>query len=76
MVENPRGYGKSSLVKEFASRYHGPVLFTDFLSVGEPAIVTSLMEDTIGDLFFDPYPLTIYAGKFIHLPLILFHIYS
>jgi len=69
IVGNPRGYGKSSLVKEYGSHYQGPVLFTDFTEVtDDPMIVRTLLHSTIAPLFFDMYPLTIGAGTiFIRL---------
>lgn len=67
MVGNPRGYGKSSLMREFGSLHQGPVLFTDFAELEDPTFVDTLLQATIDPLFFDMYPLTIGAGKLTSL---------
>ena len=68
IVGNVPGYGNSSLIKEFGSqRRNGPVLFTDFSEVAEPAQAKSSLLETISPLFCDPYPFTIYAGEFLIL---------
>ena len=61
MIGNPRGYGKSALVKEFAykrdeiSRNYnipsGPVLFTDFSSVRCATDAQEKISKTIRPLF-------------------------
>ena len=72
MVGNPRGYGKSSLMKEFGSQYHnGPVLFTDFSEVEKPKDVHSLLHQTIAPLFCDPYLFAVYAGELLYLTLFM-----
>jgi hypothetical protein len=68
IVENGRGYGKSTLMKEFASRRskdffcEGPSLFTDFRNIANPNDVEALQLETIAPFFFEIYPLTLLAG--------------
>ena len=61
MIGNPRGYGKSSLVKEFLYRRDkickekdqtsGPVLFTDFSQVQSVVDAEEKILETIRPLF-------------------------
>jgi hypothetical protein len=69
VVGNSRTYGKTLLLKEFASRRKdfsphtkGPALYTDLIKMQHPADVKKLMLKTIAPYFFDLIPLTYFAG--------------
>ena len=63
VIGNPRGHGKTNLLKEFGSgRKDGSVLFTDFSTVRRASDVDALMSATIAPLFIDGYPLIIRVG--------------
>jgi len=71
MVGNPRGYGKSTLMKEFGSQYsNGPVLYTNFSNITKPKDVQTMLNQTISPLFCDPYLFTVYAGELLYFTLL------
>ena len=56
-IGETRGCGKSTLMKEFASRskefLEGPSLYTDFRNVEDPKDVETLLSETISPLFLE-----------------------
>ncbi len=65
MISNPRGYGKSALVREMAYKRDeictrlkvpsGPVLFTDFLGVKSPSDAENKIMETLRPLFLPSF---------------------
>ena len=73
MIGNPRGYGKSALVKEMAFKRDeickkmkipsGPVLFTDFRGVKNSSDAKKRILETIQPLFFEFFSFLRYNYK-------------
>jgi len=84
MIGNPRGYGKSSLVKEMAhtrdelsKRFEvpsGPVLLTDFRDVESPSDARRRVMETIQPLFFGTY-VPLFDGRGMFFCIFAFFVY-